>query len=62
MELIRPVGTDRFCAKEGDGFNTVKGSSKQKETRVEVLATAVNRLSTGSTDQPNFRSLSSSCT
>jgi len=30
-----------------------KGSSKQKEARVEVLATAVNRLSTGSADQPN---------
>lgn len=50
---MRPVGADRSCAKEGDGFNTMKGSSKQKEARVEVLATAVNRLSTGSADQPN---------
>lgn len=23
MELIRPVAADRFCAKEGDGFNSV---------------------------------------
>jgi len=23
VELIRPVATDRFCAKEDDGFNTV---------------------------------------
>jgi len=23
VELIRPVAADRFCAKEGDGFNMV---------------------------------------